>query len=231
MQTQIFTHDFWGIWQVVPQTLALSILILSLAIVGGLLLNSLRQSRIGLLQCTGRLYVSYFRGVPLLIHLLVAYYALPVVLKAIFPQANTDHLSPMYSVILSYVAYSSAFTSEIIRGSFRSVTLDQIEAGRASGYTALQIDLHIRIPQALSEAVPKFLNYYVLLIRQLSLAFTVSFIDIFAKAKLESAINYRYIESFCAAAVVYWILCATLTYLFHQYEKYLRRYENTAVNA
>ena len=58
----------------------------------------------------------------------------------------------------------------------------------------------------------------------------VSFVDIFAKAQLESASNYRYIESYVAAAVVYWILCVVLTQLFKRVEFRLRQYQRPATD-
>lgn len=233
MESKIFINDFWGIWQVVPETLLVSVLILGLGIIGGLALYGLKGSHSWISRHIANIYISYFRGVPLLIHLLVTYYGLPIVLKAITVvthwNIDTNRLNPIFAIIISYTLYTSAFISEIIRGSFKSVGTDQSEAAISAGYTNWQAVRYIRIPQALSEAVPKFLNYFVLLIRQLSLAFIVSFVDIFAKSKLESAINYRYIESFCAAALVYWILCAVLTMLFSRYEKYLRRYDKEAI--
>ncbi len=234
MNVSIFTHDLKGIWLVVPDTLLVSIAILALGIILGMILYVLQQQNNNIINALCRLYISYFRGVPLLIHLLIFYYGLPVAVQVISSTFNlhldSQHLAPIYPVLLSYTMYSSSFLSEIIRGSFKSVGKDQIEAATALGYSRVQAFWKIKLPQSLNESVPKFLNYYVLLIRQLSLAFMVSFVDIFAKAKLESAINYRYIESFCAAAVVYWILCVVLTFIFKKYEIYLRRYEKAVVS-
>ncbi|KRK47288.1 amino acid ABC transporter permease [Secundilactobacillus kimchicus JCM 15530] len=129
--------------------------------------------------------------------------------------------------MISYTLYAASFLSEIIRSSFKSVGKDQLEAAAALGYTKYQQFFAIKLPQALTDAIPKILNYYTLLIRQLSLAFLVSVVDIFAKSKLESADNFYYIESFLAAALVYWILCIALTLLFSNYEKYLRRFERS----
>jgi len=69
--------------------------------------------------------------------------------------------------------------------------------------------------------VPNFCNAYVGTIKALSLAFTVSVVDILAKAKLCSALNFRYIESYLAAALVYWMLCFILTSAFSKFERHL----------
>ncbi|WP_369473065.1 amino acid ABC transporter permease [Secundilactobacillus kimchicus] len=209
----------------------LSLLILLLSIILGTGLTLLRQSQNRLTRIIYRIYISYFRGVPLLIHLLVFYYALPPIVKLFSDHLNlhvdTLHLNPIYAVLISYTLYAASFLSEIIRSSFKSVGKDQLEAAAALGYTKYQQFFAIKLPQALTDAIPKILNYYTLLIRQLSLAFLVSVVDIFAKSKLESADNFYYIESFLAAALVYWILCIALTLLFSNYEKYLRRFERS----
>ncbi|KRK88274.1 amino acid ABC transporter permease [Lentilactobacillus sunkii] len=229
MNSQIVLNDVTGILKVVPQTLGLSFLILLFGVILGSIFWRIQETNNHVVKGVYRGLLSYFRGVPLLIHLLVFYYGLPSVVKVFSDQFNwgidTTHLNPIYAVVVSYTLYSACFLSEIIRGSFKSVGSDQLEAASALGYTHLQRFWAIWLPQALSDAVPKILNYYTLLIRQLSLAFLVSVVDIFAKAKLESAGNDRYIEAFCAAALVYWILCVILTAIFSRIEKYLRRYE------
>lgn len=233
MSSHIFVGDFWTIWKVVPQTLGLSFLILILATLLGSLFWQIQESRHTAIKFLYHAFSSYFRGVPLLIHLLIFYYGLPIVIKALSNQfnwgVNTNQLNPIYAVIVSYTLYSASFLAEIIRGSFKSVGTDQLEAASALGCTGTQRFFAVWLPQALSEVLPKILNYYTLLIRQLSLAFLVSVVDIFAKAKLETAANDRYIEAFCAAAIVYWILCVVLTLIFSKVEHYLRRYDRSVL--
>ncbi len=136
-----------------------------------------------------------------------------------------QRLNPLYAIVITYTLYTAAFMSEIIRGAYQSVDRQQLDAARALGYTKWQTYRFIKLPQALVEVLPKLLNYYLLLIRQLSLAFLVSFVDIFAQAQLQSAINYRYIESYCAAALIYWLIGIVLTLLFGRWEGHLKKYQ------
>lgn len=230
MNSSILVNDIFKIWPVVPGTLLLSFLILIIGITLGAALNKQQESgRLGKVLVS--LYLSYFRGIPLLIHLFISYFGLPLLLTSTLPhfmKVNTvalQRISPLYAIIISYSLYTAAFMVEIIRGSFKAVDNGQLEAASALGYTNWQKAFYIQLPQALTEALPKFLNYYLLLIRQLSLAFMVSFVDIFAKAQLQSAVNYRYIESYVAAAVVYWTLCVGLSIIFRRIENNLRRYQ------
>lgn len=236
MKLNTFISDFWGIWPIVPGTLLLSIVILLLGILIGSGISHLKTSSNHVSRFIASLYVTYFRGIPLLIHLFIVYYGLPVLLTSVLPifiKINViylQRLNPIYAILITYSLYSAAFLSEIIRGSFRSVPGGQIEAARAMGYTGWQTYVHISLPQALVEATPKLLNYYLLLLRQLSLAFLVSFVDIFAQAQLQSAINYRYIEAYVAAAFVYWILSIVLNFIFKRFENRISLYRRGDTN-
>lgn len=211
----------------VPQTLGLSLVILLLSVILGTLYWKMQGSRFRIPRLIYQILNSYFRGIPLLIHLLIFYYGIPIVVKVVSSRfnlgININQISSMYAVVISYTLYSATFLEEIIRGSFKSVGEDQLEAAAALGYTSGQSFWAVKLPQALSDAIPKILNYYTLLIRQLSLAFLVSVVDIFAKAKIQSATNDGYVEAFTAAAIVYWIVCIVLTLIFSRVEDYLRR--------
>jgi ABC-type amino acid transport system permease subunit len=80
----------------------------------------------------------------------------------------------------------------------------------------------IIIPQALSIAIPLFLNAYIKNIKALSLAFTVGVVDILTQARFAAALSYRYLESYVAAAIVYWIICGVLQFVFDHVEKNMR---------
>lgn len=231
LNSSIFLEDFYKILPVIPQTLILSIVLLFLGMLVGAVIAQGRISPRPWLKRISGAYIAYFRGIPLVIHLFIVYYGLPVLLTAILPPlfgvstVKLQRLNPLYAIIIAYTLYTAAFMSEIIRGAYQAVDRQQLDAAQALGYTSWQTYRFIKLPQALVEALPKLLNYYLLLIRQLSLAFLVSFIDIFAQAQLQSAVNYRYIESYCAAALTYWLIGIVLTLLFGWWEKRLRKYQ------
>ncbi len=212
---------------VIPATLGLALVILVLAIVLGMVLALIRLYKVPVLTNIATVFISFMRGVPLLVLLFIVYYSLPDFAaslgRLIHVTVDPNNVSPVYSVILTFSIYGSAFQAENIKGALLSVELGQMEAAYAVGMTTLQAFRRIIIPQALIVAVPNFCNAYVSTIKSLSLAFTVGVIDILAKAKLNAALNFRYIESYAAAALVYWILCIALTILFRKIEANLRR--------
>lgn len=218
---------FLAILTVVPYTLGLALAIMMLAIAAGTVMAIIRARKIFFLNRLALLFISFMRGTPLLVQLYIIYYALPEIIAGIGRLAgfsiDPNNISPLFSVIITYSLYFSAFQAENIRGALASVELGQMEAAYSIGLTTLQVYLRIVFPQALVVAVPNFCNAYVGTIKALSLAFTVTVIDILAKAKLCSALNFRYIESYVAAALVYWVLCVILTRVFSRLERTLSK--------
>ncbi|MCO7126530.1 ABC transporter permease subunit [Sporolactobacillus shoreicorticis] len=223
----IFAQDFLNISTVIPSTLALALLILLISIALGGVLAFIEQKRVFVLWKVSQLFRSFLRGTPLLVQLYLAFYCLPVVLQKAALLAylpfNQNDFNPVYTVIVAYSVHFAVFQSEIIRGSFLSVGYGQIEAAQASGFSFFQTMRRIIIPQAIIEALPNFFNSYLSVIKSLSLAFLVGVVDILAKAKLESALNFRYLESYAAAATAYWLLCSIMTYILGIYEKLIRK--------
>lgn len=218
---------FLSILTVVPNTLALALIIMILAITLGGILALIRNYEIPILNKVVIVYISFMRGTPLLVQLYIAYYALPQI--AVFVgnlfnfKVNPNNISPILSVLIAYSLNSAAFQAENIRGALASVEFGQMEAAYSIGLTTFQAFVRIIFPQALIVAVPNFCNAYLSTIKALSLAFMVTVVDILAKAKLCSALNFKYIESYVAAALVYWVLCIILTYIFSKFEIALRK--------
>ncbi|MGM9907248.1 ABC transporter permease subunit [Limosilactobacillus sp.] len=127
--------------------------------------NQLSDTNILHICGNGGAYIAYFRGIPLVIHLFIVYYGLPILLTAILPPlfgvstVKLQRLDPLYAIIIAYTLYTAAFMSEIIRGAYQAVDRQQLDAAQALGYTSWQTYRFIKLPQALVEALPKLLNY------------------------------------------------------------------------
>lgn len=211
---QILLETILIVLEVVPKTLLLALLILAIGIILGAIIALIKRNQTPVLTQIVNLFVSYMRGVPLIIHLFIIRYSLP--------EATTGFLSifgvtmdpnEFPTILMAITAFSLlqvAFESENIRSAFQSVPDSQVEAGMSIGYTRSQNMRRVIIPQALTIAVPLFLNSYIKVIKSLSLAFTVGVVEIFAQARFAAALSYRYLESYVAAAVVYWIVCGIL---------------------
>lgn len=202
----------------VPRTLLMSAGVLLIGIIVGGIMALLRMNRVPVLSQLVKIFVSYVRGVPLIVHLLVILYSIPDATASLLGLVGIEYDTYNFpSALLALLAYSlleSAVESENIRGAFQSVGNDQIDAARSIGMTRRQSLVRIIIPQALTVAIPLFLNAFIKIIRSLSLAFTVGFVDILAASNVAAALTFRNLESYFAAALVYWVICGLLDFFF-----------------
>ena len=224
-------EDIFSIATVIPSTLFLAFVILIAGILIGGLLAVFRLLKIPLLEKMILGYISFVRGIPLIIHLYIAYYILPNAFNAIFnegTEASGITISPVLTIIVAFSLYTSAGQSENIRAALLSVETGQFEAGYSIGLTRLQTLKRVVFPQALKVAIPAFFNSYLGIIKGMSLGFTIGLVDILAQAKLNSALNFGYLESYPAAGLLFWALWGLLTLLFSSLES--KYFKGTAIN-
>ncbi|MRI81023.1 ABC transporter permease subunit [Aerococcaceae bacterium DSM 109653] len=222
----VMIDTIWIVFKAVPRTFLLAAVILILGIILGAVLAQVKLRRIPIISTLVNIFVSYARGVPLIVHIYVMMNLLPdlgVSLLSVFGVTMKPHEFPsIIIVIVTYALLEAAVESENIRGAFQSIDPHQIEAGKSIGMTNRQNMIRIIIPQALSVAIPLFLNAFLKNIKGLSLAFTVGVIDILAQARFAAALSYRYLESYIAAALVYWLICGVLQTIFNRVEDKLK---------
>ncbi len=171
------------------------------SVIGGLLLGiaicgaSLARSRA--LRGCAAVYVSFFRGVPLLVQLLLLYHALP--------RLGLD-LPGIAAAVLGLTLCTAAYQAETLRGGFVNVPAGLIEAGRIVGMTARQIMLRVRAPIALRLTLPAVVNEAILILKASSLVSVVGVADLTRTAQNIASSNYRPIETFAAAGALYLLL-------------------------
>ncbi|XJS10869.1 amino acid ABC transporter permease [Aerococcaceae bacterium WGS1372] len=219
---QVMMDTIWIVLEAVPRTFIIAGVVLILGILFGAIFAQLKMKPVPILTPLISLFISYMRGVPLIVHLFVMMYSLPEAassLMGVFGVAYPAHEFPsLIIVIVTYSLLEAAVESENIRSAFQSIDPRQIEAGQSIGMTRQQNLRRIIIPQALSVAIPLFLNAFLKNIKALSLAFTVGVVDILAQARFAAALSYRYLESYVAAALVYWLICGILQLIFNRIE-------------
>lgn len=223
---QIMIDTIWIVFQAVPRTFLLAAVILFFGIILGAILAQVKIKQLPIISPLINLFVSYMRGVPLIVHIYVMMNLMPeigVSLLSVFGVTMRPHEFPSLIIVLvTYSLLEAAVESENIRGALQSIDPKQIEAGQSIGMTKRQNLTRIIIPQALSVAIPLFLNAFLKNIKGLSLAFTVGVVDILAQARFAAALSYRYLESYIAAALVYWLICGILQVVFNRVEDKLK---------
>ena len=154
----------------------------------------LRGSTLG--KWVSRFYVSFFRGVPLLVQLLVAYYCLPLFGLNIPPTA---------AAVSTLALCCGAYIAEILRGGFLGVHVGHLEAARMLGFSRWQVLRWIEIPQAVRLTLPALVNEVTLLIKASSLISVVGILELTRSAQNIAATTFRPLELYLAAGTIYFI--------------------------
>lgn len=173
-------------------------------------------------------YVSFIRGTPMVLQILMVYSLLPSLLNHVNRQFNLGidvfAINPIIYAVIVFAISSSAALTEIFRSALLTVDRGQLEAAHAMGISSTQAYLQFIIPQALVSALPNLCSLTVNVIKGTSLAFLMTVKDITAVAKVEAAYGYNYIEAYLDIFIIYILVCALTQLLFGFAERRLGSY-------
>jgi polar amino acid transport system permease protein len=175
-------------------TIILSVAGMAIGIVLGAFICAARISKLAPLRLFGALYVSFFRGVPLLVQLIAFYFFLPHI--------GIDLPAPA-AAILSIGMCSAAYAGEILRGALQAIPHGQREAADVLGMPPLALWKRILLPQALRIATPSLVNELILLVKVSSLASVVGIGEITRMAQNINGQIFRPLEVYMTAALIY----------------------------
>lgn len=198
-------------------TLSMAFISTIIALIVAILIALIKTFDIKILSPICDVYISFFRGTPLLVQLFLLYYGLP----QIFPSFSS--LDAYTASILGLSLHFSAYMAEAIRGAISSIDKGQFEAAYSLGMSPRQTFIYVILPQAIRVAIPSLMNNFIDLLKSTSLAFTLGVPEIMAKAQLEASSSFKYFESFLAVAIVYWVMVLIFGYLQKRLEKRLNR--------
>ena len=216
--------DFEYMWGLLPVLLGYVPLTLFMAFVGmvcALVLASVlaveRVIRVPVLDVFVRLFISFFRGTPLLVQLFLFYYGLPQVLSFL------GKIDGVTATIMGLTLHFSAYMAESIRAAILGVDRSQWEAAQAVGMTQGQMMRQIILPQASRVAAPTLVNYFIDMIKGTSLAFTLGVTELMGATQKEAAGSFLYYEAFLVVAAIYWVMVETLAFAQRHLEVYLNK--------
>ncbi|MEL7801898.1 amino acid ABC transporter permease [Sulfitobacter pontiacus] len=216
--------DFEYMWGLLPVLLGYVPLTLFMAFVGmvcALMLASVlaveRVFRVPVLDVFVRLFISFFRGTPLLVQLFLFYYGLPQVLSFL------GKIDGVTATIMGLTLHFSAYMAESIRAAILGVDRSQWEAAQAVGMTQGQMMRQIILPQASRVAAPTLVNYFIDMIKGTSLAFTLGVTELMGATQKEAAGSFLYFEAFLVVAAIYWVMVETLAFAQRHLEVYLNK--------
>ncbi|SDC33140.1 L-arginine ABC transporter membrane protein [Pelagirhabdus alkalitolerans] len=198
-----------GIW-VTLQFVLVAILV---GFVIGTLLALCKIGSIKPLRWFADAYTSMFRGTPLILQLMIIYFAIP--------QLFAYDISPFLSAILAFGLNSSAYVSEIIRAGILAVDKGQTEAAVALGVPYRQMMINIILPQALKNILPALMNEFITLTKESAIVSTIGYLDLMRRAQVVGADLYRNFEPLLFVGILYWSLVMVLSLLGRWVERRL----------
>ncbi|MBB6633785.1 amino acid ABC transporter permease [Cohnella thailandensis] len=224
---------FVQLLSVIPTTL----LITAVSVLGGFLIGTgialLRLYRVPVLSQIAAGYVTFIRGTPMITHLLLIYFGLPAIVDAVSESLG----SSFRSVSIPYLAFAliaftitaSAYMSEVVRSGLLAVNRGQLEAAYSIGMTTPQALRRIVFPQALAASLPNLSNSLIGMLHGSTLAFTVSVVEIMAKAQIVASTNWKFFEAYLAAALIFWGLTVLIEQLASRIERRINVYNRGGV--
>ncbi|HBN57640.1 MAG TPA: arginine ABC transporter permease [Lachnospiraceae bacterium] len=198
----------------VALTLEFTVLSTILGFILGILLSLVKISKVKALTMLADIYTSVFRGTPLLVQLMLIYYATPQLLNY--------QITALQAGVLTFGLNSAAYISESIRGGILSVDRGQWEAAMALGIPKIRLLFGIIFPQALKNTLPSLVNESIALLKDSSMVSVIGVADTMRWASLIQAKTFRAFEAFIIAALVYYILVMALTSLGNYLERRVR---------
>lgn len=201
----------------VPLTIGMALAAMVCALVLASLMAVERVVRVPVLDPFVQLFISFFRGTPLLVQLFLFYYGLPQILPVL------SGINGVTAAIIGLTLHFSAYMAESIRAAILGVDRSQWEAAQAVGMTQTQSMRRIILPQAARVAAPTLVNYFIDMIKSTSLAFTLGVTEMMGATQKEAAGSFLYFEAFLVVAVLYWVIVEMLSFLQKRLERRLNK--------
>ncbi len=213
----------------ISYTMEIAVVSIIFGTVLGLITALARMYKIPVLSQISSIYIAIIRGTPLMIQILVVYYGIPRFLQWVNAEYGTNmdinSIPAIYFMYFCFSLYIGSYLSELLRGCISSVDGGQLEACYSIGMTTAQGMFRVVLPQALVSALPNFGNHFIGLIKDASLAFTVSIPEILGQAKILAGRTSKFLEAYLDAAIIYFIICFISQQILKILEKKSRRHE------
>ncbi|MEA2119691.1 amino acid ABC transporter permease [Halovibrio sp. HP20-50] len=211
----------WGLLPVLLRYLPLTLQMAAIAMVFALILSCLlavvRVSKVPVLNGLSLLFISFFRGTPLLVQLFLFYYGLPQLISSLIA------ITGVTAAVLGLTLHFSAYMAESIRAAIVGIDRSQTEAALSIGMTQSQLMRRIILPQATRVATPTLMNYFIDMIKATSLAFTLGVTELMGATQKEAAGSFLYLEAFLLVALIYWVIVEMLSWGQRRLEIYLNK--------
>jgi His/Glu/Gln/Arg/opine family amino acid ABC transporter permease subunit len=209
----LILQGFIGFGAFAGGTLRLAGPAMALGFLLGTLIGLARLSGSLWVRLPAKIYVEFFRGVPLVMVIFWFWFIVPALLGRSLPE---------YAVALTaFVIFEAAYFAEIVRAGIQSVPRGQVEAATATGLARAPMMRHVILPQALRNMIPALVTQFIVLLKDTSLASIIGYVDLTKAAQIVNNREIRPFELYLFIAVVYWLCSFAMS-------KYVQRWESPA---
>ena len=195
-------------------TLKVSLIALLIGLLLGIVICLAKISTIKVLNVLATIYVEVIRNTPILVQIMIIYFALPEV---------GISFTPFMSAIIALSINSGAYVSEIFRSGILAIDKGQMEAGRSLGLSYFQTMKFIILPQALKNSLPALGNEFISLVKESSIVYFVGVADIMFAANTVKNATYETFGPYLISAAIYFIITSVLSFLVKRLEKKLAK--------
>ncbi len=211
-----------GSWllQGLVTTLAISGLAWLLAVALGIVSGALRTVPWKPLRAVATFYVEFFRNVPLLVWMFFWYFGVPPLLPQVAREWLFDHAAEFWAAMCALGVYHGARMSEVIRSGIQSIPRTQFEAAVAMGLTTFQVYRLVIVPIALRLIVPPATSESLNLLKNSSVALTISVAELTFQTRQIETYTARAIEALTAGTVIYLVLCVGIATVMARVERH-----------
>ncbi|AWM73355.1 MULTISPECIES: amino acid ABC transporter permease [Lactobacillus] len=198
-----------GLWV----TIYISVISVILSFIIGSILGIIRYSKIKFVSKIVGFIIDIIRNVPLLLIIFFTYFGLPNF--GLRPET-------IPAAVIAMTVFESSMIAEIVRSGIQSVSTGQMEGARSTGMSFVQALWHVVLPQAYKNMIPTIISQFVSLIKDTSLATIIVVPEMMQHAQVIYGQNSNYIlPMFAALAVLYFIVCFTLSVIGNVIGKHL----------
>ena len=199
----------------VKVTIPLAIFSFALAFIIAVIVAFIQYANVKFFKQLTRFYIWIVRGTPLLVQLYIFFYGLPKI---------GIKLAAIPCAILVLGLNEGAYMAESMRAALEAVPKGQMEAGYCIGESYMQIMMRIILPQALRTAFPSLSNSFISLIKETSMASTITVVEMFRQAQIINGRVYEPFALYLEAAFIYLIFCTFITVIQKRVENKLNSY-------
>jgi glutamate/aspartate transport system permease protein len=194
-------------------TITLTLLAMTGGVIFGTVLAMMRLSKFKAISLVAGAYVNLMRSIPLVLVIFWFYFLVPYIGAWVTGASQPIKVGAFLSAVVTFTMFEAAYYCEIMRAGIQSVARGQVWSGYALGLNYWQTMGHIVLPQAFRNMLPVLLTQTIILFQDTSLVYVISATDFLGAAAKIANRDYRLVEMYTFAAVVYFIISFSLSLL------------------